>query len=52
MATDITVEGGAETPTPADVPDAVYPESMELAARLVAGVIQDLLRSKFEDNPK
>jgi hypothetical protein len=52
VATDITVEGGAETHTPADVPDAVHPESMELAARLVAGVIQDLLRSKFEDNPK
>jgi len=43
VATDITVEGGAQTHAPTDLPDAVHADSMELSARLVVGVIQDLL---------
>jgi hypothetical protein len=45
-ATDITVAGGAKTHAPTDVPGAVNADSMELAARLVLGVIDDVLRSK------
>ena len=46
VATDITVEGGAETHAPTDVPGAVHADSVELAARLVLTVIQDLLRAE------
>lgn len=46
VATDITVEGGAQTHAPTDVLEAVNADSMELAARLVVVVINDLLRSK------
>jgi acetylornithine deacetylase/succinyl-diaminopimelate desuccinylase-like protein len=46
VATDITVEGGAQTHAPTDVPEAVNADSMELAARLVLAVIEDLLRSR------
>lgn len=45
VATDISVEGGAQTHAPTDVPDAVHTDSMELAARLVTGVIQYMLCS-------
>jgi hypothetical protein len=45
VATDITVEGGAQTHAPTDVPEAVNAESMELSARLVRAVIEDLLHS-------
>lgn len=43
VATDITVEGGARTHAPTDVPEAVNGGSMELAARLVLTVIEDML---------
>jgi hypothetical protein len=46
VATDIAVAGGATTHAPTDVPEAVNADSMELAARLVLAVINDLLRSK------
>lgn len=46
VATDITVEGGAQTHAPTDIPEAVDAESMELSARLVLAVIEDLLKSK------
>jgi peptidase M28-like protein len=46
VATDITVEGGAQTHAPTDVPEAVNADSMELAARLVVAVIEDLMRSR------
>ena len=46
VATDITVEGGAQTHAPTDVAEAVDADSMELAARLVLAVIKDVLSSK------
>jgi hypothetical protein len=46
VATDITVEGGAQTHAPTDVPEAVDADSVELAARLVLAVIEDVLSSK------
>jgi acetylornithine deacetylase/succinyl-diaminopimelate desuccinylase-like protein len=46
VATDITVAGGAQTHAPTDVPEAVDADSIELAARLVLAVINDLLRSQ------
>jgi hypothetical protein len=51
VATDITVEGGAQTHAPTDVPVAVNAESMELSARLVLAVIEDLLNSKRTETP-
>ena len=45
VATDITVAGGARTHAPTDVPEAIDAGSMELAARLVLTLIEDLLRS-------
>jgi hypothetical protein len=46
VATDIAVAGGTPTHGPTDLPEAVHAESMELAARLVRAVIDDLLRSQ------
>jgi acetylornithine deacetylase/succinyl-diaminopimelate desuccinylase-like protein len=46
VATDVTVEGGAQTHAPTDLPETVNADSMELAARLVVAVIEDLMRSK------
>lgn len=45
VATHITVAGGAPTHGPTDVPESVNTDSMELAARLVLIVSEDLLRS-------
>ena len=45
VATDIGSDGGAQTHAPTDVPEAVNTDSVELAARLVLAVVQDLLRS-------
>ncbi len=45
VATDIGSDGGAETHAPTDVPEAVNADNVELAARLVLAVVQDLLRS-------
>jgi len=46
VATDITVEGGAQTHATTDVPAAVDADSVELAARLVLAVIEDVLNPK------
>jgi hypothetical protein len=46
VATDVTVEGGAQTHSRTDVPEAVNAQSMELAARLVLTVIEELLSSR------
>jgi acetylornithine deacetylase/succinyl-diaminopimelate desuccinylase-like protein len=52
VATDITVEGGAQTHAPTDVPEAVNADSMELTARLVRAVIQDLLNSRAPETAR
>lgn len=46
VATDITVEGGAQTHAPTDVLEAVNADGMELAARLVRAVIEGLFTSE------
>lgn len=43
VSTDIGSDGGAEVHAPTDVPEAVHPQSIELAARVVLGVILELL---------
>lgn len=45
VATDIGSDGGAEVHAPTDVPEAVDANSIEVSARLVLGVIEDLLHS-------
>jgi hypothetical protein len=45
VATDIGSDGGAEVHSSTDVPEAVDADSIELAARLVLSVIDDLLHS-------
>jgi hypothetical protein len=45
VATDIGSDGGAEVHAPTDVPEAVDADSIEVSARVVLGVIEDLLRS-------
>jgi Iap family predicted aminopeptidase len=45
VATDVGSDGGAPTHAPTDVPEAVNADNVELAARLVLAVVQDVLRS-------